>query len=181
MSRPALSRQWLLLIVAVLLVSPSLQSIYNFHLPYCSEIQSDIQVVKNPLRIYLLIFRWLFCLTGSRDEAVKTSNEYLTAAQAKAKADKLFEIEKTAKSCASATSTQSPDNVMLQLSNAAGVIQLPTRSMSRITTDRLNVDVRSVHRIERLSCDHRCFAQFNTDEYMHGAFSCLQSGLLAPT
>ncbi len=131
----------LVLVVAVLLVAPTLQNTYSFRLPYCSEIQSDTQVVQNPLRIYLLIFRSLFCLTGSREDAIKASSEYLTAAQAKAKADKLFEAEKATKSCTAATTTRTVDHVFVQLSGEAGVISLPTSSLSPITTDKLNVDV----------------------------------------
>ena len=134
-------RHWLSLAVALLLAAPTLQSVYNFRLPYCSEIQSDTQVVQNPLRIYLLIFRSLFCLTGNREDAIKASSQFLAADQAKAKADKLFEAEKSAKSCPASTTAQTVDNVMLQLTGEAGLIRLPTNSMSLVTTDKLNVDV----------------------------------------
>lgn len=52
------------IIICLLLVSVSYQYETMFRLPFHSEIKFDREIVKNPIRIYLQIFRWLFSLTG---------------------------------------------------------------------------------------------------------------------
>lgn len=59
-----LSRLCKCVILCLLLISVTYQYDTVFRLPFHKEIKFDKEIVKNPIRIYLQIFRWLFSLTG---------------------------------------------------------------------------------------------------------------------
>ena len=134
------SKVCLVFFILALVVSPSLQA--AFKLPYCSELKSDTEIVKNPLRIYLIIFRWLFCLNGDREKAITSSGIYLSASQAssKAQADYASKVAGTT-TCTSASSTVVPEDLTLQVSSSGTVVRLSASSLSSNLLSAVSIEV----------------------------------------
>lgn len=81
-----------LVVLVFTLMAPSWQQTANtFRLPYCEDIHNDKLVARNPLRLYLALFRNLFCLHENKPEGYssKSKYNYLSDDEAQKKADEL--------------------------------------------------------------------------------------------
>lgn len=111
------------IIICLLLVSVSYQYDTMFRLPFHSEIKFDREIVKNPIRIYLQIFRWLFSLTG------KGHDLYADSPNANLNINSAIEREKAILSGSKATPTRvaltrsQPSSVKLYFGTTAVPIQ----------------------------------------------------------
>jgi hypothetical protein len=111
------------LILCLLLVSMTYQYDTMFRLPLNSEIKFDREIVKNPIRIYLQIFRWLFSLTGIGHDLYPDSlNANLNVNSAVSTSTNLLSGATVIPSRKSATLSQ-PNSVKLYFSSSAVPIQ----------------------------------------------------------
>lgn len=61
------------LVILVSFFRESVQVLDNFRLPYCNSVLNDRSIVQNPLRVYLSIFRSLFCIVGTPTDSFETT------------------------------------------------------------------------------------------------------------
>lgn len=142
-AKTSLALIWVL--VAILLVGQSQQYLYTFKLPYCSDVLSDVDIVRNPLRIYLSIFRALFCLVGDPQSAKTTKGSFFSDAAATALAEskiaqQLSGTTTTSTTISKTTSYQAGKRIQIAINGAA--IYLPSESYSKSLKESLEIGVK---------------------------------------
>jgi hypothetical protein len=132
----------LAIFIFAFLFADSTQYLYNFRLPYCSEVIGDIDIIRNPLRIYLRIFRSLFCLVDDPKDAKNSRRSFLSEDVALSIANqKISQLLNPSSSGSGTATTATSTSKKIKVTIKGQAVKLATDSFKSLR-DSLDMSVR---------------------------------------